>query len=362
MTECHRDIVGIVARRDNDADARAWAPAQVGMRRKTAFGRRQSHGHKVALQPGQDHLGFWIAKTRVELESADTLSGEHQAGVEHTAKLIAGAGELLDSGTHNAVDDLLDERVIDTFRRRVRTHAARVRAFVALVRSFVVACRREGDDVGAVGHGKKRKLRAFEPLFDHDLLAAAPEALLDQHRFDRAVGLLDVRANDHAFATSQAVCLDRDASAALAGPGFRRRRLGKDFEVRGRDAGALHQRLRKGLAGLDAARAAVRPEHIEAGMAKGIADAGVDSRLGTEHDEAEPFALGEIDNPHDVRGADRNVARHATGASVAGRAVHALHELRLDALPDKRMLPRSGAHDQDLQAAVFKSRIVPTIG
>ena len=97
-------------------------------------------------------------------------------------------------------------------------------------------------------------------------------------------------------------------------------------------------------------------------MAKGIADAGVDSRLGTEHDEAEPFALGEIDNPHDVRGADRNIARHATGASVAGRAVHALHELRLDALPDKRMLPRSGAHDQDLQAAVFKSRIVPTIG
>src|SRR5207247_8066935 len=245
-----------------------------------------------------------------------------------------------------------DQRVVHAFGRRVSAHPAGVWAFVAVVRALVVAGRRKGDNLRAVGDRKQRELRPLEAFFDDDLLAAPAEALLDEQPVDRPVRLFDVLADDHALAASQAIRLHGHAAFALARPGLCRPRRGEALEFGGGDTRAPHQLLGERLARLDAARAAVGAEDIESRMPELFADAGVDRRLWAEHHQAEPLAFGEVDETHHVGGADGDVARHATGAAVARRAVHALDEVRLDALPDERVLARPGTDDEDLHPRV----------
>ena len=83
-------------------------------------------------------------------------------------------------------------------------------------------------------------------------------------------------------------------------------------------------------------------------MAERVADARIDRRLGAEDDQAEALVLREIDQPHHVSGADADVARHASGASVAWGAVDALDKVGLHAFPHERVLSRTGPDDEDL--------------
>jgi len=87
-------------------------------------------------------------------------------------------------------------------------------------------------------------------------------------------------------------------------------------------------------------RAAIGTEDGEARVAQRVAYTGVHGRLRTQHDEAEPLALREADQPHDIRRSDRDVASHAAGAAVARRAVDPLDEVRLHAFPDQGVLAR----------------------
>ena len=95
-------------------------------------------------------------------------------------------------------------------------------------------------------------------------------------------------------------------------------------------------------------------------MAERVADACIDRGLGSEHDQAEPFALGKIHQPHHVRRADRDVASHAAGAAVAGRAVDALDQVRLDAFPDQGMLARARTDDEDFHWSMARAAAVTT--
>src|SRR5206468_6890159 len=122
------------------------------------------------------------------------------------------------------------------------------------------------------------------------------------------------------------------------------------------NVGPVHEPFREGLARLDPSRPTVGSEHGKAGVAERIADARVDSRLRAQDDEPQALVLGEIHEPHDIRGADADVSPHAAGAAVAGRTVDALDEIRLHALPDERVLARAGADDEDLQAVPKVSR------
>ena len=182
------------------------------MRRQAAPSRGQRESHEIALQPRQDDLRLRVAEAGVELECPDACVRQHQPGVEHAAKLVAGRGQLRHRGPHDALDNLLDERVIDPEGRRVGAHASGVGALVALERSLVVAGGCERHDVRPIGDGEQRKLRSFEPLLDHDLLPASPKALLDEHGVDCLFRILGRPAYDHALAASEAVGLDGDAA------------------------------------------------------------------------------------------------------------------------------------------------------
>ena len=83
-----------------------------------------------------------------------------------------------------------------------------------------------------------------------------------------------------------------------------------------------------------------------------IADAGVDSRLRPENHQPDPLLLGKRDEPDDVGGANRNVAPQPAGAAVAGRAVNALDQIRLHALPNQGVLASTGTDDEDLHQVV----------
>ena len=133
----------------------------------------------------------------------------------------------------------------------------------------------------------------------------------------------------------------------LARPCLRRRGLREGLEVGGGDARAAHQVLGERLARLDLPGAAVGTEDVEARVPQRVAGAGLDRGLGAEHDQPHLLAFGEVDQADDVGRADGNVAGHSAGAAVAGCAVHALDELRLDALPDERVLTRPRPDDEN---------------
>ena len=221
------------------------------------------------------------------------------------------------------------------------------------MRALEVSCGRERDHVGAVGDAEDGKLWAFEQLLDHDGRAAATEPTLDQHGVDSRVRFGAGGAHDHTLAAREAVGLDRNATTAFLCPQFGGSRVRERLEVRGGDARVAHEVLGEGLARLDAARAAVRSEHIEAGVTHGVPHRCVDRRLWAQDDEPEALAAREVDELHDVGGGDRLVARHAAGAAVTGRAEDPLDEVGLDALPNERMFTRARADNQNLQRRVI---------
>src|SRR5439155_456808 len=107
---------------------------------------------------------------------------------------------------------------------------------------------------------------------------------------------------------------------------------------------------------------AVRPEDGDACVTKRVADPGRDRRLGPEDGEPDPLPPGELDQLHHVVGANADIAGHAPGAAVAGRAEASLGEVRLHALPGRSVLAGTGADDQDPHAeslAVTPTRSCP---
>src|SRR5260370_15965663 len=158
-----------------------------------------------------------------------------------------------------------------------------------------------------------------------------------------------VRADEHTLATREPGAFDRDLPLATSGPSPRRLGFGEDGELGGRNAGAHHQLFGERLARLDTTSAPIGAEHVESRLAQRIAHPRLDRGLGTQNDETESFAFGEIDDPRHIRGADGNVSRHAAGAAVAGRAVDALDQVGLHTFPDERVLTGARTDDEDLQ-------------
>src|SRR5207237_1722170 len=87
--------------------------------------------------------------------------------------------------------------------------------------------------------------RLSYPLLNHHLFAAAPKALLDEHRIDRLIRLFNAGAHDHALAAREAVGPDCNSSLVPSRPLLRRRRLSEHLKVGGRNLGALHQVFRE---------------------------------------------------------------------------------------------------------------------
>src|SRR5207302_9017794 len=68
------------------------------------------------------------------------------------------------------------------------------------------------------------------------------------------------------------------------------------------------------------------------------------------------------ERPHHVRGADGDIASHAAGAAVAGRAVHARDEIRLHAFPHERVLASPRPHHENLHRLCSQNaRLTPAV-
>ena len=80
-----RVISGVAARRHDDANRRARVP--LGLDRvELAVDGRFEQIDQIALEPGEQHLGFGIAKAAVEFQQLRPLLRDHHAGEQQSSK------------------------------------------------------------------------------------------------------------------------------------------------------------------------------------------------------------------------------------------------------------------------------------
>ena len=128
--------------------------------------------------------------------------------------------------------------------------------------------------------------------------------------------------------------------------------VGEGLVFRGRDAVALHERLREVLRALQLRGLLRRAEDLQAALAEFVDDAGGQRRLGADHGQADAFAHGQVGQL--VRVADGHVAdvRVECGAAIAGRGHHGLNALGLREFPCQRMFTATGAYDENLHLGI----------
>ena len=89
---------------------------------------------------------------------------------------------------------------------------------------------------------------------------------------------------------------------------------------------------------------------MKSSVAEGIACAGLHGRLRTEDHKAEMLLLGEVHESNDVGRCDGDVPGHPARSAVARRAEDALHQIRLNALPNDGVLARTGSDYENLHS------------
>ena len=215
----------------------------------------------------------------------------------------------------------------------------------------MVLARREHQHVAPVDHHDEARFLADEEFLDHDPRAGRAHAVVDQHRVDRGVGLVERRRDDHALARGQAVGLDDDRGAAALDVGVRQRGVGEGLVLGGRDAMALHERLREVLRRFELGGRPRGAEDPQPATTEQVDDARGQRRLGADDGEGDAFAFREIGERVEV--GDRQVldARLVRGAAVARRDEDLVDPLGLREPPGQRVLAPAGSHHHHFHRA-----------
>ena len=279
---------------------------------------------------GSERLRLRIAEARVELEHLRPRLRQHQPSEEHADERRPAAGELLDHGPVDLLDELRHLRLSEPGDGREGAHPAGVRPGVPVADPLEVLRRGERHDALSVAEGEDGDLLAGEQLLDHD------RALERRRRAQALVELLGGLADEDALAGGEAVHLDD------AGRPRDRERLGR------RDAGRGHHVLGEALRPLDPRRRPARAEDADAVAAERVADAGDERRLGPDHGQVGVEAAGEpeqglrVVRPHRVAVAERRDSR------IARRGVERGQAGCLRQLPRQRVLATARPDEEHL--------------
>ncbi len=175
---------------------------------------------KVRGQARQDNLGFWVAKTGVELDDLGTLVGQNQASIEHAQIRPAVRNHALKNRLDNGVNRCVHHALRQVGNRSVSPHTTCVGTLVAVKGTLVVLGCRQNVKLVAIDQSKEGKLLTRQELLDDHAGTRVAELVVQEHlpcRFDR---LLDGFRHDHALAQCQAVRLDHDWCTLLFDVGF----------------------------------------------------------------------------------------------------------------------------------------------
>ncbi len=129
----------------------------------------------------------------------------------------------------------------------------------------------------------------------------------------------------------------------------------EDPVVGRRDARLPHQVLGEDLAPLQLGGFLSRPEDPQALALKDVDDPLGQRLLGADDRQADPLALGELEQAPEIARLDRHVLRVERRARVARRAKDRRHAWRLLQFPAKSVLTPSLADHQDFQRALPSS-------
>ncbi|MNC40807.1 hypothetical protein D3C75_895410 [compost metagenome] len=113
----------------------------------------QHNIHQIGFQLGQQHLGFGVAETGVELDGFDTLSGQHQPGIKDALEGAPFLDQSLCHGAHDVGQCFLDHRLRDMGQRGIGAHSAGVGSLIIIEDLLMVLGGSHGLHRGAVHKG-----------------------------------------------------------------------------------------------------------------------------------------------------------------------------------------------------------------
>jgi hypothetical protein len=97
----------VLAAGDDDRHGRPRVDLEIDASEPARRGRRE-RSREVAVDPGHERLRLRVAEPAVELEHLWPLRGQHQPREEHAGERCPAPGQLLDHGSVDEADELLD--------------------------------------------------------------------------------------------------------------------------------------------------------------------------------------------------------------------------------------------------------------
>ncbi len=230
--------------------------------------------------------------------------------------------------------------------RRKRAHATSVRPDVPVAEALVILRRGERQRILAVDQGMETRLLAGEKILDDDFEPGGAEPALDERGVDRPVRGVKIIGDDHALAASKTVGLDDDRCAVARDKGFRRCRIAEAAVSGGRDLRTHAELLGKGLRGFDCRGRSTRTEGRNPFGFERIDEPQDERRFRADHDEIDPLAAAEPDQPLDVGRADRDAFGFIGDPGIAGGAEQTIDQWRRRDRPGERVLATPRTHHQ----------------
>jgi hypothetical protein len=210
------------------------------------------------------------------------------------------------------------------------------------------------DEGAAVGDREERDLLALHELLDEDLGPGVAEAIPFEHVVDRAVGIAQGLADDHALASREPRCLhdDRCAEAACGSLGIGNARM--NLGACGRNALLEEERLGEGFRRLDLRCRAGGPEDRQLRGAKPIDDARFQRRLRSDDGEIDGALAGETLQTFDVEHVDRHALPELGDAGIPGGGEQLEVGLFTSELPRERVLAPAAADEEYAHGGIIQ--------
>ena len=237
---------GITTGRHHHADRSRAAPAEFHVSQRSIHARGEKFD-EIVLQPREVNLCLRITEARVELDDLGAVLGEHHAGIEQSAKVDAVRRAAFQPRIQNLRAHIGEFGVGQERGRGIGAHAAGVQPEIAVERALVILRRREEFRGLAVAEGVEGNLHPFKKLLNDDARAGAAKGFADQNLVDGPVRLLDVLADENAFAEREPVRLHCATAIERRGEVPGGGGIRKDFRASGGNAVALHEVLRINL-------------------------------------------------------------------------------------------------------------------
>ena len=343
-------VLGVVARialrGHDDGERGVVVPAQVeGV--EHAVGGGDQRRQQVGLEAHHEHLALGVAEAHVVLVELGAVLGDHDAEVEHALE----GRPPRRHAAHGGPDDLVERPARHLGRhhrrRRIGAHAAGIGARVAVADALVVLRRGQRQHVLAVDQGEEARLLAFQELLDDDLGARGSERA-GEAGVDGLLGRRRRLGDDHALAGRQAVGLDDDRQLLRRQIGLGGARIGEAAIGAGGNGELAAQVLGEALRALELRRRLGWAKYLDPGGRQVVDEAGHQRRLGPHHDEADPVVGAEPDDGGVVGHVERHAAGDLGNAGVARRAIELGQQRARRQGPGQRVLTAAGTDEENV--------------